>query len=175
MPEVAPHIASITTINTPHRGCEFADYLLGKIPEKQKQHLASAYNKTLRKLGDHDPDFIEAVTDLTSESCKKRNEVLKDTPGILYQSFGSKLKRATGGRFPLNFSYPLVHYFDGANDGLVGESSFPWGETFQFLEPKGNRGISHGDIIDLNRENIAGFDVREFYVQLVSDLKKRGY
>ncbi len=28
---MAPYVASLTTINTPHRGCEFADYLLGKI------------------------------------------------------------------------------------------------------------------------------------------------
>ena len=32
----------------------------------------------------------------------------------------------------------------------------------------------HGDVIDLNREDIPGFDVREFYVQLVSKLKERG-
>jgi triacylglycerol lipase len=37
------------------------------------------------------------------------------------------------------------------------------------------RGISHADMIDLNRENISGFDVREFYVQLVADLKRRGF
>jgi triacylglycerol lipase len=30
-------------------------------------------------------------------------------------------------------------------------------------------------MIDLNRENIDGFDVREFYVQLVSDLKNKGF
>ena len=29
-------------------------------------------------------------------------------------------------------------------------------------------------MIDLNRENIEGFDVREFYVQLVAELKTRG-
>jgi triacylglycerol lipase len=29
-------------------------------------------------------------------------------------------------------------------------------------------------MIDLNRRNIPEFDVREFYVQLVSDLKQRG-
>ena len=34
--------------------------------------------------------------------------------------------------------------------------------------------MSHGDVIDLNRQNIDGFDVREFYVKLVSDLKERG-
>lgn len=64
-----------------------------------------------------------------------------------------------------------MKYFDGANDGLVGEESFPWGENYQFLTVEGKRGISHGDVIDLNRENIPGFDVREFYVQLVADLK----
>ena len=37
------------------------------------------------------------------------------------------------------------------------------------------RGISHGDVIDLNRENIKGFDVREFYVQLVSGLREMGF
>ena len=43
-----------------------------------------------------------------------------------------------------------------------------------FLTTTGRRGISHGDMIDLNRENIPGFDVREWYVNLVSDLRERG-
>lgn len=30
-------------------------------------------------------------------------------------------------------------------------------------------------MVDLNRENIPGFDVREFYVQLVSRLKGMGF
>ena len=81
---------------------------------------------------------------------------------------------AGGGRFPLNFTYCLVEYFDGKNDGLVGEKSFPWGTDYRYLTVRGKRGISHGDMIDLNRENFPDFDVREFYVQLVHDLKKRG-
>ena len=87
---------------------------------------------------------------------------------------GSKLNRATGGKFPLNFSYPLVKYFDGANDGLVGEDSFRFGERYTFLTTTGKRGISHGDVIDLNRENIRGFDVREWYIKLVQELKEKG-
>ena len=75
----------------------------------------------------------------------------------------------------MNFSYQLVKLFDGANDGLVGEDSFPWGERFEFLTVKGKRGISHGDMIDLNRENFKEFDVREFFVGLVADLKQRGF
>lgn len=171
---IAPYVASLTTVNTPHRGCEFADYLLSKIPQKQQDFIANTYNSALRKFGDHNPDFLAAVYDLTADSCRKLNEQVMDVPGIYYQSIGSKLNVASNGRFPLNFSYHLVQYFDGANDGLVGEKSFPWGQNYQFLTVPGKRGISHGDVIDLNRENFDGFDVREFYVQLVNRLKQMG-
>ena len=30
-------------------------------------------------------------------------------------------------------------------------------------------------MVDLNRENIPGFDVREFYLDLVRELKQKGY
>ncbi|MCR5595656.1 MAG: triacylglycerol lipase [Lachnospiraceae bacterium] len=171
---VSDMVASITTINTPHRGCEFADYLLDKIPASVQKSVAVTYNSALRKLGDHDPDFLKAVNDLTHSACIARNEDLPDAPGIYYQSFGSHMKKAGGGRFPLNYSFRLVNYFDGPNDGLVGEKSFSWGAKYEYLEPTGKRGISHGDMIDLNRENIKGFDVREFYVRLVNDLKTEG-
>ena len=62
-----------------------------------------------------------------------------------------------------------------ATYGLVAENSFPWGCDYTFLTTNTKRGISHGDMIDLNRENIAEFDVREFYVQLVNMLKVHGY
>lgn len=169
------YVASLTTINTPHRGCEFADYLLSKIPQKQQDAVARTYNAALRKFGDTNPDFLAAVYDLTAESCKKMNDQVADASNVFYQSVGSKLSVASGGRFPLNFTYQLVNYFDGNNDGLVGEKSFPWGCEYQFLTANGNRGISHGDMIDLNRENFDGFDVREFYVNLVNKLKCRGF
>lgn len=75
----------------------------------------------------------------------------------------------------MNVSYHLVRHFDGKNDGLVLVDSARWGSCFTLLEPNGKRGISHGDVIDLNRGNIPCFNVREFYVSLVADLKRRGY
>ncbi len=172
---VAPYVASLTTVNTPHRGCEFADYLLNKIPEAQQQAVANTYNSAAAKLGDPNPDFMAAVTDLTSSACSRRNETVRDVPGVYYQSIGSVLAKPSAGRFPLNMTYHLVNLFDGKNDGLVGEKSFPWGSDFKMLAASGKRGISHGDVIDLNRENFDGFDVREYYVQLVSDLRQKGF
>lgn len=174
-PEIAKHVATLTTVNTPHRGCEFADYLLAKVPKAEQDVVAGAYNAAMKRLGDLNPDFMAAVTNLTASFCRAFNERVTDTQGVYYQSVGSKLNKASGGRFPLNFTYYLAHYFDGANDGLVGETSFPWGENYRLLTVNGKRGISHGDMIDLNRQNIEEFDVREFYVQLVADLKKRGF
>ena len=88
---------------------------------------------------------------------------------------GSRMNRASGGRFPLNMVYPLIKHFDSANDGLVSVESMKWGNNFIYPEASEGRGISHGDMIDLNRENISGFDVREFYVKLVHDLKEMGF
>ena len=172
---MAPYVATLTTINTPHRGCIFAEYLLGKVPQAVREKIAAAYNAALRKVGDPNPDFLAAVTDLTESACLRRNEVTPDIPGVVYESVMSYCKKAQHGKFPLNMTYPVVKHFDGLNDGLVSVESAKWGEKFTLLEPQGKRGISHGDVVDLNRENIRGFDVREFYVKLAADLKRRGY
>ena len=171
---LAPYVASLTTINTPHRGCLFAEKLLYAIPEKIKNKVAKAYNVTLFALGDETPDFLAAVGDLTAEACIKRNEMLTFPDGIYTQSVGSVMGHPRKGQFPLNLSYRYVKNFDGDNDGLVGEGSFAWGEKYTLLRTDGERGISHGDMIDLSRENLRDFDVRAFYTDLVRDLRERG-
>ena len=177
---ISPCVASLTTVNTPHTGCVFADFLLTTFPESVKAKIADTYNKAARRLGDPNPDFMAAVRDLTATGCAALEPMLagKSNPAplesIYCQSVGTLLPRATGGRFPMNVAYPIVRFFDGPNDGLVAETAFPFGEKYTLLTPTGKRGISHGDIIDLNRENVEGFDVREFYVELVSDLKAKG-
>ena len=169
------YVASLTTINTPHRGCLFAEYILNNASDKFKAAVEKTYNGAFRRLGDDSPDFMAAVTDLTNSRCAELNEKMPDMPGVYYQSVCSKAKKARSGRFPLNFSYPLVKKYDGDNDGLVSMESAQWGEKFIPLVPTGKRGITHADMIDLNREDFPGFDVREFYVQLVSGLREMGF
>ncbi|SMC60414.1 triacylglycerol lipase [Oscillospiraceae bacterium] len=171
----APYVASLTTINSPHYGCQFADYLLTKAPDSLRASIASKYNAVLTKVGDKKPDFLAAVSDLTDTSCKAFNERCPNSPDVYYQSVGSTSVKASGGRFPLNLSYHLVKHFDGVNDGLVSLPSMKWGDNFEVVKPRKKRGITHGDMIDLMRENIDGFDVRETYVKIVSGLKERGF
>lgn len=168
------YVASLTTINTPHCGCLFAEYLLGACKPRIKEFIEKTYNRVFYALGDDSPDFMSAVKCLTNSFCEQFNKDVPDDPEVMYQSCGSKATNRRSGHFPLNFSYPVVKKYDGDNDGLVALSSMPWGERFTPLYPEGRRGITHADMIDLNRADIKGFDVREFYVQLVSDLRERG-
>ena len=171
----APYVASLTTINTPHRGCEFADWLLKNAPDVLKKTITEKYNAAFRLMGDSDPDFIGAVSDLTAESCRSFNEAVPDSPGVYYPSFGSKINRAMTSVFPLNFSHMLASRFEGENDGLVSVSSAQWGEKYTVLRSSDADGISHADIIDLFRHDKPDLDIREFYVKLVSDLREKGF
>jgi len=172
---LAPYVASLTTVNTPHRGVIFGRRLLERIPAPIMAWVARRYNRVFHALGDPDPDFLGGVRDLTDTACAQFNAETPDAPGVLYQSFTSVMSSAKGAPFPLNFTYRLVDRFDREeNDGLVTVSSARWGEELGVLRPQGRRGISHGDVIDLLREDIDGFDVRELYTGIVKGLKDRG-
>ena len=71
--------------------------------------------------------------------------------------------------------YLLIRAVDGASDGLVTPESAMWGEFRGIVTNRKHRGISHGDMIDLKREDYSGFDVVEFYVKLVEELKHKGF
>ncbi|MCI8331879.1 MAG: triacylglycerol lipase [Clostridiales bacterium] len=171
---VAPLVASLTTINTPHQGCLFADWLLDRAPVSLRNRVARVYNATLRKLGDTTPDFLSAVEDLRASACQDFNQTTPDCPGVYYQSVGSCINRPLRGVFPLNLTYAFVRHFDGPNDGLVNLHASQWGERFIRLTSSSPDGISHADVIDLARRDKPDFDVREFYVCLLNELKNKG-
>lgn len=56
-----------------------------------------------------------------------------------------------------------------------GVESAKWGEFKGVFSNNRTRGISHGDIIDLKREDYKGIDVTETYVQIVRELKENGF
>lgn len=171
---MADKVASLTTINTPHRGCEFADVLLEKLPGGVITFVADKYNKLFGKLGDERPDFLAGVRDLTATSCATFNEEVKDSTKVYYQSTMSCMASAGSAGFPLNVGYLLSKKYEGSNDGLVSVTSAQWGDFLGLVSAR-RQGVSHGDMIDLMRRNIKDFDVSEFYVKLFEDLKDKGF
>ncbi|MDR2930705.1 MAG: alpha/beta hydrolase [Propionibacteriaceae bacterium] len=171
---IADEVASLTTINTPHRGCNFARQLMDKIPDQMIGRISERYDAVFTKLGDPSPDFLAGVCDLTDTECARLNALMPDWPAVVYQSVGSVMVSRFASPFPLNLGYSLIQPVDGDNDGLVALSSMAWGDFLGVFRPTGANGISHADMIDVLRRDVGDFDVVEAYVQMVSDLRRRG-
>lgn len=168
------HIASLTTMSTPHRGSELLE-ILNKLPDGIYHLISSMINANYKKLGDDAPDCYHASKQLSPGFCQEFNEKYPDSPKVYYQSYASCVKSAIGDSL---LSLPnLLMFFAGAskNDGLVTIESAKWGTFKKTFVSTGRRGISHGDMIDLKREDYGGFDVIEAYVEIVKELKEMGF
>lgn len=173
--DFAPYVASLTTINTPHRGCVWVQALMEKVPVHVQQWIAQKYERVFSLLGDSCADFLGGVQNLTPSFLCAFNELCPDQEGVLYQSVMSTMRSPLDAGFPLNLTWHFVKHYDQApNDGLVCVSSAQWGTFLGCVTTKKRRGVSHGDMIDLFREDIEGFDVRGFYIRLVHELKNKG-
>ncbi len=167
-------VASLTTISTPHRGSELLN-ILNKLPDGIYRLIASGFDRTFKRLGDPCPDCYHASKQLSSGFCQEFNAKYPDSPKVYYQSYASYVKHTFGDNL---LSVPnLLMFFAGAskNDGLVTVESAKWGNFKKTFASSGRRGISHGDMIDLKREDYKGFDVIEAYVQIVAELKDMGF
>ena len=69
------------------------------------------------------------------------------------------------------FTYPIIKFFEGENDGLCPVNSAKWGNFNGIITGKYSRGISHADIVDIWRINFAGVDIREIYIDIVKGIK----
>lgn len=167
------YTASLTTINTPHHGCRFVDYAC-RLPEGLYRFVARCFDQTFARFGDKNPDFYTSTHQFSTEASRRFNEEVPDSPAVYYQSYASKMKDRFSDPL-LTIPYSMIHPLEGDNDGLVSTKSACWGNFRGVVSNRYHRGISHGDVIDLKREDYKGFDVVEFYVKLVAELVERGY
>ncbi len=167
-------VASLTTMSTPHQGSRLLDFL-NALPEPVFRKLAHMLDRSFETFGDDQPDCYASAQQLAPAYCKEFNEKTPDIAGVLYQSYASTMKFSFSDSL-LFFPHLLLWLMTGEkNDGLVTESSAKWGTFLGTLKSKSLRGISHGDMIDLKREDIKGFDSIETYQQIVQNLKEKGY
>jgi triacylglycerol lipase len=151
----APKVASLTTISTPHHGTGYAALLMRWLPWPVKQIIQKWYPWLFRKRTGPAPDLLSLGHDMSPEVCAERNRLMPDAPGVLYRSTGSALAlRRT--------------------DGVVPTSSMRWTGFMGIRRPRGLRGISHADIVDIAQHDVGGFYVCDFYRDLVMGLKEVG-
>lgn len=169
---MAEHVASLTTVATPHHGSQVADEAM-KLSDGLYRKVAGIMDKSFRKLGDAEPDFYTACHQFTSEYAEQFNKDNPDSDKVYYQSCTSVMSSPFSFGI-LAFTYMIMRKY-GENDGLVTVESSKWGNFMGVYRPTGVRGISHGDTIDLAREDYKGYDPREEYIKIAAGLKEMGF
>ncbi len=170
---MAPYVASLTTMSTPHRGCRFVDYAC-QLPEGLYRFVAGCFDRTFSRFGDRSPDFYTSTRQFSTEESARFNAETPDDPRVYYQSYASRMKYPWS-HLLLAVPFCMIRPLEGENDGLVSTESARWGEFRGVFRNERVRGISHGDMIDLKRQDYKGFDVTEAYVQIVAELKEKGF
>lgn len=171
-PGLAEHVASLTTVSTPHHGMKSVDFICG-FPSPLLRAVGFFVNLHFRVLGDSQPDFFDALAELKTGTCADFNLKHPDSPGILYQSYSARLKNVFSDII-FFFTFPAIYHFDGPNDGMVSTASARWGRHLGTIESAGKRGVSHSDVVDIRRMNFSGLDIREIYVKTAEELKRQG-
>lgn len=167
-------IKSVTTIATPHRGSQFADYLLSPQSAAGPLHLRKLYGLIERAgLG------TQAFDQLTREyMCQTFNPAVPDAPDVRYFSYGAVANEPPL-LSPFRQPWRIIEEAEGPNDGLVSVDSSRWGTYKGTL-----LGVSHLDLI--NWSNRMKWTVREwmgmkktfnaiaFYLDIADMLAKEG-
>ena len=170
---MGPNVASLTTIATPHHGLRFADFCC-RLPDGLYRGVGRRVDGYFRQLGEPNPDFYTTTHQFTtgfSANFNRRFPVPKD---IYTQSFGVLLRHRRESR-TFFYTGQVIRLFDGENDGLVPLWSARWSNFRGVVGGHLPHGVSHSNIVDMGRRDYQGFSVLEFYLQLVADLKTRGF
>ncbi len=113
------HIASLTTIGTPHWGSSYADWGLRRLG-------ALIWVSAVVGLD------IRGFRYLTTKACAELNKRLRDfesNNGVIYRTVAGyePYERIFP---PLKFSYRIIQRFEGKNDGLVSINSATWKDEY---------------------------------------------
>jgi len=172
-------IASLTTMAAPHHGVKTMD-LLWKLPRFVFRFIAFFVNGWYKLLGDKKPDFFAVCRQFTTQGAALFNEQNPDSNMVYYQSYAAVMKNSFSDLL-LFWTHLVIYLVEGENDGLVTPSSAQWTNFRGILKGATGRGISHADEVDVRRMNFTPkkqpgrvSDIRDVYIEIVSDLKKLG-
>lgn len=197
----ADHVASLTTIGTPHRGTPIGDTALGILGSGKFDGLADAVfsfvakTRSPRELA-NDTGVRDAFFWLSQRRANDPTYAMPDAPGVYYQSWaglvtlggGRASSTECGGKMigerrgkldlPKDLHFlplvPIFHGDDEINDGHIPVDSAKWGNF---------RGCLPADHLDLlgrpddQHEGMSkrtGFDHEVFYRVLAHELAERG-
>jgi triacylglycerol lipase len=154
------HVATLTTVSTPHRGSYLADWFLANYRQRVPLLLA------LEALGFN----VDGFKDCRPSVCGKFNEENPDHPKVRYFSYGGDVPQSHLSPF-LRRAWNVLTPVEGPNDGMVSVASARWGEYV---------GSIHADHFAQTPDATflrdgEDFDSVGFFTNLVEELAHRGF
>jgi triacylglycerol lipase len=175
---MAGKVASLTTIASPHRGSVIADMIMKVIPNSMEPLVGDILDLVMSLImGDTNGNSVGNGYELIrSNMINVFNPNTPNVSGVYYQSYAYKIKNILGGGM-MGITWLAMKPYEGDNDGLVSITSAQWG-NFRgvFAGNSLSSGINHMAAVGMffGLPPIPGFDCRDHFVSIVSDLKKRG-
>jgi len=174
---LSPYVKSLTSIAGPHQGMMLADMIVKTVPGPVTLITGNTLDFIYAYFfGDTTPDSLQNAYDVTTAHMK--NVFNPNTPNVstvYYQSWAAKVKHGCPS-IVLDPVWRLLVSCEGPNDGLVSVESAKWG-NFRGVESAAwwSPGCDHLNIIGHLFGVTPGFSAPDFYVDLVADLKNRGF
>lgn len=113
---MADRVAALLTVATPHRGSPYADFWADHLGRRLGVlRLAALLGMDVR-----------AISDLTTASCRRFNDLTPDAPGVRYYCVSGVRALRLVPRFAMH-AHAIVSRVEGENDSLVSVQSSIWG------------------------------------------------
>ncbi|MGD8426761.1 MAG: alpha/beta fold hydrolase [Balneolaceae bacterium] len=170
--EIAEHVASLTTISTPHRGTSLAELTL-KTPEAIRDKLADFLDWMGDRIYPHTKsDSVASATQLTRTYITEVfNPQTPNVPDIPYYSYSSAVGKGTTEPIRVITRYQNKHIYEqeGLNDGMVSVESAMWGDHIE------TSSLSHLEQMNLRIKDDRKILFRNFWLGVVKMLEAKGH
>lgn len=171
--DAAPHIASLTTISTPHHGTSLAELALNT-PNRIRDKIGDFLEWMGGRTGDptNESDAIGAARQLTRRYITKNfNPDIQNDPNIPYYSYSSAVGKGTDQSIKVISRYQNNHIYEceGLNDGMVSVKSATWGEHIKTFH------LSHLEQMNYRVKDGRKPLVRDFCLDILEMLQDKGH
>ena len=181
---ISNRVASLTTLNTPHRGSVTADSLFAVVPDSLHWIPVMITNVIAAFQGEWNTDSLAVYQSMRTEDMAFLNAIIGDpSEGCAYevycQSYSSIVTESIADKFSQTLAWLNKQLGKPVNDGLVAGEHSQFGHFRGLVKPDQGDSISHLGIIDRGRiishGGTPGFDPISFYHDILLDLEEKGF
>ena len=167
--DMGNHVASLTTLSTPHHGSGLSAKLL-QIPGFLAKTIAFFNDAFYRLLGDRQPDILRLGQELTAEAMEDFNAAVPNAPSVYYQSFSSTAPHKKA--FLRFVPYQISRYCEQDDtDGMVAVKSSQWGNYRGSISAE----LDHFKMVGVygSKKKLTGVGL--FYLHIIQELGHMGF